>query len=67
MSINIHPKFLEKNGKTEFVVLPAEEYKKIQEILEDYEDLIDLRKSTAKERHKKGKSLEEVKKILFKS
>ena len=36
---------LEKDGKKEFVILPWEDYKKIQERLEDDEDLRELRKA----------------------
>jgi PHD/YefM family antitoxin component YafN of YafNO toxin-antitoxin module len=64
MLIQIHPNFIEKKGKKEFVVLPIEEYEKIQDTLEDYEDLIDLRKAKAKEKNKKSLSLLEVKRKL---
>lgn len=36
---------LEKQGKKEFVVLAWEDYEKIQEMLEDYDDLKELRKA----------------------
>ena len=36
---------LKKNGKKEFVVLPWEDYIRIQELVEDYEDLRELRKA----------------------
>ena len=39
------PQKIKKNGKKEYVVLPYKEYIKIKEILEDHEDLIDLRKA----------------------
>ena len=64
MLIDLHPNYIEKNGKKEFVVLSVDEYKKIQETLEVYEDLIDLRKVKEKEYNKKGKSLEQVKNEL---
>jgi PHD/YefM family antitoxin component YafN of YafNO toxin-antitoxin module len=45
--IELHPEILKKNGKSEFVVLPFDEYTALQELLADYQDLIDLR--TAKQ------------------
>lgn len=45
--IQLHPEFLKKNGQTEFVVLPYEEFLAIQELLEDLADLQALR--TAKQ------------------
>ena len=36
---------IEKNGKKEFVVLSWKDYRKIQELLEDYDDLRELRKA----------------------
>ena len=41
--IELHPEILKKNGQSEFVVLPYDEFVKLQELLEDYEDLLDLR------------------------
>ncbi|OHD10848.1 MAG: prevent-host-death family protein [Spirochaetes bacterium GWB1_36_13] len=64
MKVELHPNFIEKNGKKEFVVIAYEEYIKIKEQLEDYEDLIDLRKAKEKEKNKIGKSLEKVRKEL---
>ena len=46
----LHPQVIEKKGKKEFVVLPYEEFLFIQEALEDFEDLKELRKE--KERSK---------------
>jgi len=40
----MHPQILEKEGKKEFVVLPYEEFLQIQEELENYEDLKELRR-----------------------
>lgn len=39
----IHPQVIEKEGRKEFVVLPYEEFLQIQEVLEDFEDLKELR------------------------
>jgi len=47
--ITLHPSILEREGKKAFAVLPYEEYVKIREELDDYEDLKDLRKAKAEE------------------
>jgi PHD/YefM family antitoxin component YafN of YafNO toxin-antitoxin module len=44
-----HHKILKKNGEKAFVVLPYEEFVKVQEALEDYEDLKTLRAAKSKE------------------
>lgn len=41
--MNIHPKYLEENGRPVFVVLPIHEFEAIRERLEDLDDLADLR------------------------
>jgi hypothetical protein len=43
--MSIHPQVIEKDGVKEFVVLPYEEFLAIQEQLEDYQDLMDLREA----------------------
>ncbi len=40
----IHPQVIEKEGKKEFVILPYEEFLQIQEELEDFADLKELRR-----------------------
>ena len=40
----IHPQVIEKEGKKQFVILPYEEFLQIQEALEDFEDLKELRR-----------------------
>jgi hypothetical protein len=40
----LHPQVIEKEGQKEFVVLPYEEFLQIQEALDDFEDLRELRK-----------------------
>ncbi len=37
--MTIHPQIIGKEGKKEFVVLPYDEFIKIQDALEDYDDL----------------------------
>ncbi|OQY99136.1 MAG: prevent-host-death family protein [Candidatus Brocadia sp. UTAMX2] len=42
--MTLHPQIIEKDGKKEFVVLSYEEFLQIEEALEDFEDLKELRK-----------------------
>ena len=60
----LHPEFLVKNGKREFVVLPYEEFEALQELLADAQDLIDLREAKEAEGDAPTVSLEEVKRQL---
>lgn len=60
----LHPLIIEKEGKKEFVVLPYEEFLQLQEQLEDYEDLKDLRCAKDEERDAPTAPLSEVKKTL---
>ena len=41
--MKLHTQIIEKEGKKEFVVIPVKEFEKIQEMIEDYEDLRDLK------------------------
>ena len=43
--MSTQPQVIEREGKKEFVVLPYEEFLKIKETLEDYEDLKGLREA----------------------
>ena len=60
----LHPNILEKDGRKEFVVLPFEEFKKIEEELSLYEDLKDLREAKKKEQNAPSYSLDKAKKEL---
>ncbi len=51
---------IEKRGKKEFAVIPYKDYVRMQEDLEDYYDLLELRKAKADPRNKKEFSFEEV-------
>ncbi|VAX32834.1 hypothetical protein MNBD_NITROSPIRAE02-117 [hydrothermal vent metagenome] len=62
--ITIKPKILEKDGKKEFVVLTYEDFVKIQEELEDYEDLKVLREAKQEEANASTVDLKEAKKEL---
>lgn len=60
--IELHPKFITKNGNKEFAVLPYEEFVKIQDLLEDLQDLQDLRTAKKEEKNSPSVPLSEVKK-----
>lgn len=45
MGMNVQ--VIKKNGEKEFAILPYNEFMRMQQILEDYEDLVDLRKAKA--------------------
>ena len=62
--MNLHPNFIEKNGKKEFAVLPYEEFVKIKSKLEDYEDLMLLRQTKEENKNEPAISLQDARKIL---
>jgi PHD/YefM family antitoxin component YafN of YafNO toxin-antitoxin module len=62
--IELHPEILKKNGKSEFVVLPFDEYIALQELLSDYQDLIELRTAKQEEAAESTIPLEIVKSEL---
>jgi len=62
--IDLNHQVLEKNGKKEFVVLPYEVFVKIQEELENYENLRILRKAKSLEDDAPTVSLQEAKRKL---
>ncbi|MDQ7816765.1 MAG: hypothetical protein RDU14_07025 [Melioribacteraceae bacterium] len=43
--MELNPQIIKKNGESEFVILPYNDYLKIKQIIEDYEDIVDLRKA----------------------
>lgn len=61
MTLKLHPEFLEKNGKKEFVVLTYEEFVALQEVLEDAQDLLTLRAAKAAKGDGPTLSLDELK------
>ena len=63
-TMKLHPEFLTKNGRKEFVILTYEEFTALQARLADAEDLLDLRRAKRTEQKKKGISLAEVKRRL---
>lgn len=62
--LDLHPEFLTKNGKKEFVILTYEEFMEIQTMLEDLEDLQDLRQAKSEQINEPSFPLEEVKEML---
>lgn len=59
--VKLHPNYINKAGKREFVILPYEEFSLIKELMEDFEDLRDLRAAKKAEGGKRGIPLEKVK------
>jgi len=59
--MTLHPQILEKEGKKEFVVLPYDEFVQLQEEIEAYEDLKDLRLAKEMEQHNPTVSLAAIK------
>lgn len=58
----LHPQVIEKNGKKDYVVLPYEEFLRVQEDLEDYDDLRYLREAKEAERDAPTIGMAELKK-----
>ena len=48
---------IEKNGRKEFAVVPYKEFLRMQEKIEDYEDLVALRKAKADPRNRQRRPL----------
>ncbi|MEK7450178.1 MAG: type II toxin-antitoxin system Phd/YefM family antitoxin [Planctomycetota bacterium] len=51
---------IEKYGKKEFAVIPYKDFLRIQEKLEDYHDLRDLRKAKIDPKNQQGRSFDVV-------
>jgi PHD/YefM family antitoxin component YafN of YafNO toxin-antitoxin module len=62
--MELNPIILEEDGEKKFVILSYKKFKKLQEALEDYENLKELRFAKAKEGNAPGIPLEEIKKML---
>ncbi|MGH8522785.1 MAG: type II toxin-antitoxin system Phd/YefM family antitoxin [Gammaproteobacteria bacterium] len=62
--IELHPQVIEKDGKKEFAVLPYDEFVRVQEELEDYEDLRQLREAKEQDKEALAITLAELKKDL---
>lgn len=62
--MTLHAQVIRKKGNKRFVILPYQEFLRVRELLEDYEDLRDLRRAKAKEGHLPGTTLTDVVKRL---
>ncbi len=62
--VSLRAQIIKKNGKKEYAVLPYEEFLRVQEELEDYEDLRCLRAAKEIERRTPTIGLAEVKKKI---
>lgn len=62
--MELNAQIIKKNGKNEFVVLPYDEFQKIQEELTSYEDLRCLREAKIAERNAPTIGVEELKRII---
>lgn len=63
--MELHPHFLEKEGEKEFVVIPFNEFEKMYEALEEYEDLKALRSAKEEFQDKKGYTIQEMKRMDY--
>jgi PHD/YefM family antitoxin component YafN of YafNO toxin-antitoxin module len=62
--IELHPQVIEKDGEKVFAVLPYDEFVRVQEELEDYEDLRQLREAKEQDKEAPAITLAELKKEL---
>ena len=62
--VTLHAQIIKKNGKKDYVVLPYEEFLKVQEELEDYDDLRSLREAKEAEKDSPTIGMAELKKKI---
>lgn len=62
--MELNPQIIKKDGVNEYVVLPYEDYLKIRKALEDYEDLMDLRKAKSETVNESSFSFKDVEEKL---
>jgi len=62
--VTLHAQVIKKNGKKDYVVLPYEEFLKVQEELENYEDLRSLREAKKTEKNAPTIGIAELKKKI---
>jgi len=62
--VSLRAQIIKKNGKKEYAVLPYEEFLRVQEELEEYEDLRCLRETKEIERAAPAIGLAELKKKI---
>ena len=62
--INLNPDLISKDGKPMFAVIPYEQFLAIKEMLEDFQDLQDLRAAKQEEYNQPAIVLNDVKQLL---
>jgi hypothetical protein len=62
--VTLHPKILKRAGKRAFAVLPYEEFLRVRQELEHYDDLKALRAAKVREANAPTKPLSEVRRKL---
>ena len=62
--LELHPNYIEKNGRAEFVVLAIEEFQALRDQLEDLEDLLDLRNAKKEQAEAPTVTLDQMKREL---
>jgi hypothetical protein len=65
INMDFEPQIIKKNGETEFVVLQYSDYLKMKQTLDDYEDLIDLRKAKNETVNEPGIPFKEVEDLII--
>lgn len=67
INMEYEPQIIKKDGEKEFAVLRYKDYLKIKQALEDYEDLIDLRKAKIETVNEPGVPFNNVKESFSKN
>jgi len=62
--VTLHPNILKRDGKRAFAVLPYEEFLRVREELEDYDDLKALRAAKMREGSAPAKALSQVRRKM---
>ena len=62
--VTLNPSFLEKDGKRAFAVLSYEEFLQVEEALQDYIDLQELRRAVTAEKDEPTMTLADLKRAL---
>lgn len=62
--LNLNPELITKDGKQMFAVIPYEQFLVIKEMLEDFQDLQDLRSAKQEEYAQPAIALNDVKQML---
>ena len=62
--LNLNPELITKDGKSMFAVIPCEQFLAIKEMLEDFQDLQDLRAAKQEEYNQPAIALNDLKQML---